>query len=489
MDIKAPDPQIWRNNDVFDNGDSIEFIPSKDSIFLANPIFLNPSDLGSSKEMGTPIVGKSLVSMKSSTPMKPIYPNCSTVNSVGKPLKILFKQGIIRCPPETELNDESEVEFDDGEIDVEIEEIEMEISRLSSKLEALRVRKVENGLKSRKKIENLASKKSIVTEEGAGNVMENRKRKFLGRDLNLGASEIKADNRSQITYKLQKNLSIQSRQIRRKSCFPKLQNVDKEKVAGNRDSLGLSKSVRSKAMVEPQVSSVQVMQSRKKPALLNIQELNEDKVTKQRGGRSLSLSPESRLTVATIQESRRRLTTVGGKKPGKDIAILSSIQPKTLFKGGISVGSKKPVKNARVIASRYNQVSSQKSERRKWSLPGDNKENVEQSRDFAEDLDLNQMSASRRVKKQWEIPSEVIMHHSFGESPPPPPSSFSKMADIIPKIRINKCAKGSPRDSGPAKRVVELVGRKSYFGTEAGLKNASVCQALRFGGEDDHWNM
>ncbi|MCE3214842.1 hypothetical protein HAX54_053472 [Datura stramonium] len=64
------------------------------------------------------------------------------------------------------------------------------------------------------------------------------------------------------------------------------------------------------------------------------------------------------------------------------------------------------------------------------------------------------------------------------------PKKLFKMAKSLLPAMIARCiANETPRDSGPAKRVVELIGRKSFFSNDED-KEPSVCQVLSFAEED-----
>ncbi|OVA14443.1 hypothetical protein BVC80_1367g56 [Macleaya cordata] len=331
----------------------------------------------------------------------------------------------------------NEANRDDSKIDTEIEEIEMEINRLASKLEALRLEKAEQNLKTTEKAEqNLkTTEKEKIQKKIGGNLAANPNSKIQRRGVSLGPTEIIA-------------------------------------------------SVRSRPPMKPEITPIKSTQSRRKSCFFKLQEINEEKVTKERGGRSLSLSPTSRRSVSKTQSSRQGFTTVGSKKSvKKDEGVLSSIQPKKLFKDGEkSVGAKKPInKNGRVVASRYNQIPSQstgiqkQTDHRKRSFPENDRKTaslVGKSPGFPQECGRSNVTEGR-VKKRWEIPSNVLVDS--------PSMSISKMADLLPKIKTIRCTEEySPRDSGPAKRAAELIAKKSYFGAESIELENSVCQALDF---------
>lgn len=205
--------------------------------------------------------------------------------------------------------------------------------------------------------------------------------------------------------------------------------------------------------------------------MLKLQGIDEEKV------KSCSLSPKSRRVAA---KSRQAVTTIGSRKTvKKEDAVLSSVQPKKLFRDGEkSAPNKKAVRPGRVVASRYNQASAV----RKRSLPendGDAGKRVEKKRS----LSIGKMRANEgegRVKKRWEIPSEIVVHSSSVEGEKSPEPECAVVAPcLLPRLRIARCNE-SPRGSGPAKKVAELVGRKSYFASDDG-----VCQALSYCEEEE----
>ncbi|OVA08004.1 hypothetical protein BVC80_1433g55 [Macleaya cordata] len=441
--INLPDLQIW-NNAAFDNGTTDDQTAIKPSLCPLKPILLNGSEtlkLNSSKENNTTSLCKSPVRTKSPLPIKPLHPNGATEVSQLKPIKLIFKQGLL--VPSTTSKTEAEPINDDRKIDTEIEEIEAEISRLSSKLESLRLEKAEGKQKS---------KNPVVPKKFEKTPSSSTSAKIRQRGVSLGPSEIIAGIRSQYAGKHEKT-PIQSAQNRRKSCFWKLPEID------------------------------------------------EEKVPKQRGVRSSSLSPKSRQSVSKIQSSRQGFTTIGSKKTErKSDGILSSIQPKKLFKEEEkSVSAKKPIKNGRVVASRYNQIPVQpagnlkQSELRKMSLPGMNRDNNSKGYSYKKRASLagqfyemgsgrNQITENQ-TKMPLEIRNEALCDKNLEDFPPP---SILKIDDLLPRIRTIKSKNESPRDSGPPKRVADLIGRKSYFGAEEIDVSTSVCQALSFDDEEDH---
>lgn len=192
---------------------------------------------------------------------------------------------------------------------------------------------------------------------------------------------------------------------------------------------------------------IQSIQNRRKSCFWKLEDIDEEKLGFSRG-KNLSL--------------RQAVTTVGSKKGmKKDDLILASVQPKKLF-GEQSVPAKKPLKPGRVIASRYNQATVN-SLMKKRSLT----ENIDQK---------------SRVKKKWEIPIEIVVPRRMNlDDNEVENEDFVAVPEVLPRIRAVRCMDDPGRDSGPAKRVAELVGKKSYFHEES---EEAVCQRLSF--EEEH---
>lgn len=225
------------------------------------------------------------------------------------------------------------------------------------------------------------------------------------------------------------------------------------------------------------------MQSRRKSCFWKLPEIDEEKrVDKERGK---SVSPKSRkgLTV-----TRNAATTVGMRKGvKKDDVILESIQPKKLFREGEKpVAAKKSIRPGRVVASRYHSnQSTVQSAVKKRSLPENDKDESKRcEKKRASFVAKTPGNGENRVKKRWEIPNEIVVFRNVeGDQSP---SSVSVVHDLIPRIRTSRCVNETPRDSGPAKRVSELVGKKSFFSIDEDDVEVedSVCHALSFADED-----
>lgn len=453
--MSSEDVQIW-DNAAFYNGESegSEAIKFSWSTMKPTSTSLSQSlESDSTKENQTPSMASSPVSIRSLASINPLQTNTALTNT---------QQSIPIS--EVSLSRRKENLSDERNLDLEIEEIEKQISRLSSRFETLRIQKGKRNAKAMEKRGRIVAAKFMNPPKQSSKNFEeqskmeelmslNAKSKTPRRGLSLGPAEITRGTRKGISlgpaeiYSATKT-PVQPSSNRRKSCYWKLQDID------------------------------------------------ELRVTKERG-KSWSLSPKSRSkTVLKSQAPKEAATTIGSKKTvKKEDGLISSIQPKKLFAkdGEKSVSAKKPMKCGRVVASRYSQISnggnSAMKELRKRSLP-ESEEDAKKSEGKrvsltgkSQDGALQATARENRVKKRWEISSEVAIQNGIDHETP---LSVSKMLDVVPKIKTSRIANKSPRDSGPAKRVSELIGRKSYFGMDDNEngnceeKDESVCQALDF---------
>ncbi|EOA15529.1 hypothetical protein CARUB_v10004946mg [Capsella rubella] len=306
------------------------------------------------------------------------------------------------------------------DIDSEIEEVEKEIGRLSTRLESLRLEKAEQTARS------IAIRGRIVPAK----FMESQKPTVKFEDSSLPVSKSRATRRgvslgpAEIFNSAKKSENVtplQSAQNRRKSCFFKLPGIEEGKMT-----------------------------------------------TKAKGRTSLSLSPRSRKAKLTAAH-KQAATTVGSKRAlKKEEGVLSSIQPKKLFKDDEkNVSLRKPLKPGRVVASRYSQMGKTptgEKDVRKRSLP-DNEEKENYNRSEKRRASDENNKSEGRVKKRWEIPREVDMYSSGVNDDETP------IGKELPKIRTLRRLGESPRDSGAAKRVAELQSKD---------RNFTFCQLLRF---------
>ncbi|XP_027185586.1 uncharacterized protein LOC113783602 [Coffea eugenioides] len=481
-EMNSSDLQIW-NNAAFDNGDSEDSSAIlKRSWSPLKPRFLNPSDSlesFSSKEnenqthqfQHSSISSVSSLKSPMSQPLKVLDPNGAVERSRIKSIKGNYNQGFADKPI-LRSNNEGEV-HDEKKIDKEIEEIEMEISRLSSRLEALKIEKAEKSVKMSEKKGRIVAAKFMDRKLVGKNAEEKKKieeslatsakTKVQRRGLSLGPSEIMAGARRGMSLGPSEILSdVKSRQFGKK---------------------------------ESTITPVQPIQSRRKSCFWKLQDIAEEKVTKERR-KSLSVSPKSRKNLAgKTQGSRQAVTTVASKKTVKKEEMFgNSVQPKKLFKDAeksVTATNKKPLRPGRVVASRYNQSSSQTSAMRKRSLPENDKDenkrcdkkrslSAGKSRETLPEK-KNLGTESSRVKKRWEIPTDLVVHSSEAESSSP---TTSVVPEILPRIRIARCINETPRDSGPAKRVADLIGRKQYFAEDEEEEPSSLCQALSFADDE-----
>ncbi|KAM5580881.1 hypothetical protein ABKV19_010209 [Rosa sericea] len=425
--INAPELQVW-NNAAFDDNEGSGFSGAS-----VKASWSFESDC--SKENLSP-VPKTPVFAASSVPFKPLNGNSRRLSVAPK--KMGFEV-------------EEEKGRDLGKIDSEIEEIEKEIGRLNSRLELLKLEKAQKAAEKRGRVVAAKfmepPKQSVKNSDGLRKIEESlnlsARPKVNRRGMSLGPSEIIAGAGFRRPSKLEIT-PVQKIQDRRKSCFWKLQDID------------------------------------------------ELRVTKERG-KSTSLSPKSRKTASKIGAPKQAATSIGGSKRPvkKEDKVLGSIEPKKLFKEGEkSVPNKKPVKAGRVVASRYNQIgtsSAAAADGRKRSLPDDDKEDgsrcekkrvslVGKPRDIGREGSRS-VGPESRMKKRWEIPSEVVVFQGVEEDGV---AEMGDVSDVLPKIRTGRCVNDTPRGSGPAKRVAELVGMKKYFSN-----SDEFCQELSFAEEED----
>ncbi|RXH76644.1 hypothetical protein DVH24_019532 [Malus domestica] len=205
----------------------------------------------------------------------------------------------------------------------------------------------------------------------------------------------------------------------------------------------------------------------------------------EREGQEFEFNLKSRKTVSRVQAPKQAATTVGGSKRPvkKQDKVLASIGPKKLFKDGAekSVPAKKtPFKPGRVVPTvsdgwkrswpEEDKDDSKRGDKRRVSLVG---------KPYGIALETSRSQGSEcRVKKSYEIPSKIVVYQGAAEHNKSP-SVIAEIGDVLPKIKTVRCGIDTPRGSGPAKRVAELVGMKSYFST-----HGEVCQELSFAEED-----
>lgn len=451
--MNSKELQIW-NNAAFDNGES----ENSSNVVKFSWSGMNPlsstnlsqsMESDSTKENRTPSMAESPVSLKSLSSIKPLKDNTLIANA-----------------------QENTFEKEERDIDGEIEEIEKEINRLSSRLESLRLEKAKRNAKMMEKRGRIVAAK-FMDPPKQSNKSCNEQSKFE-ESMSLSA-KLKTPRRG-----LSMGPAEMMRSVRRGiSLGPaEIYSATKLKQLGKQDFS----------------TPVQQSANRRKSCYWKLHDIDELRVTKERG-KSMSVSPKARSKTASKPlVPKQAATTIGSKKTAKkEDIVISSIQPKKLFTkdGEKPAPAKKPMKSGRVVASRYNQVSNGGSsavkELRKRSLP-ENEDDIKRTDKKRVSLTEKsqggeQLAAEGRVKKRWEIPSEVVVQRNVDHKTP---SSVSKMLDLVPKIKNLHCKNESPRDSGPAKRVSELVGRKSFFSTEDRVDEEveeSVCQALSFAEE------
>lgn len=248
------------------------------------------------------------------------------------------------------------------------------------------------------------------------------------------------------------------------------------------DALRLEKAKRATKRVLGRVIPAKFMDPKPKPNTLVSRKPPEEtpKTTKVKSSnswrRGMSMGPaEIAATPATAQSHRRKscfwklpeidegpkAKTTGRVKKKEEPLSVAQVQPRKLFEKekvksvvceSVNSNNKKGLlKQGRVVASRYNNSG----DVRKRSLP--------------------EGGSEVRVKKRWEVPKNEE------EETVAMVAAAAAAAVVLPKIKTVKCVNESPRDSGAAKRVAELVGKRAYFTTD----EKDVCQILNFAEEEE----
>ncbi|KAL9662390.1 hypothetical protein QQ045_027223 [Rhodiola kirilowii] len=354
--IKSSELQIW-DNAAFDCGGSLDAASIRNSW---SSISAFQSD--DNKENTITL----LTYPPSLTPPKPLHLN----NLVAKnSTTCLSKQA---CPIKRLGNFETkELGFGRYEerLNREIEDIEKEMNRLSCRLQEL---KRERNAGTGKRCGRVASMEqdqlmkledSLLTPNLAG-VISSQYRGFSISPSEIITAGVKT-RRMISKMEASSSTPINQKQDRNKSCFWKLDQIDELKMTKERG----------------------------------------------RGGKSMSLSPRTKKDIPPkLPIKQAATTTLGSRKNwNKDERVISSVQPKNLFKEE----DKKPVRAGRVVASRYNNnqekmVASNNKGSRKRLLPeneaskGNEKKRASLevkvcSKEAAAALEQQQC----RVKKKW----------------------------------------------------------------------------------------
>lgn len=316
-------------------------------------------------------------------------------------------------------------------IDDEIAEIECEITRLTSRLEALRLEK--------------AQQKSAAPEKPGGRIVA---AKFMEPKRNDAVSNhstvvFKYDTPKRSSVVLKDDTQKRNAVVLKDQTYTPKRNavVFKDDTPSNTNNKArVIKWRRGMSLGPAEIAGrlppaiTPATQVRRKSCLWKINEEERRKTVARTN------------SIASVGSSMKSV-----KKKEEDL-----VQPKKLFKESEveKSSNKKVLKQGRVVASRYGGGNS--GAVRKRSLP--------ENRGGGGGSEV-------RVKKRWEIPAENVDVDVSG-------------VVLLPKIRTLRCVNGvdeSPRDSGAAKRVAELNGKRSYFCPDQ--VEGSVCQVLSFAEE------
>jgi len=327
-------------------------------------------------------------------------------------------------------------------IDDEIEEIESEIKRLTSKLESLRVEKAERKIASEKRVSGIGTGRIVAAKfmEPKKNATPKRNGVVFKEETPKRNGVVSDTPKSRVNWR--RGMSLGPMEIAGKVMAPPVMAITPATV--NR---------RKSCFWKPQ-ESCEVIPSGITPATVNRR-------------KSCFLKPQE-----SCEENRRKTifkpnsnsvnSAVGSiKRVKKKDEVIDQVEPKKLFEGEKSV--KKSLKQGRIVASRYNSGGGG-GDARKRSFSENNKG----------------LGSEIRAKKRWEIPIEEVDVSGFV---------------MLPKISTMRFVDESPRDSGAAKRVAELNGKRSYFCDEddeervmVEEEGGSVCQVLNFAEDDDDDN-
>ncbi|KAL2928927.1 hypothetical protein RDABS01_034338 [Bienertia sinuspersici] len=381
------------------------------------------------------------VSLKSLSSVTPLKANNVIANAQRNNICKIKNNGIMNQdhPEKGNLGDERN-------IDLEIEEIEKEINVLSSRLECLRLEKAKRNAK----------------------MVEKRGRVVSAKFMDPPKQSIKSSNEQS---KIEDSISLSAKMKTPKRGVSMGPN-EIIRQARRGISLGPTEIYSATKMSKQEmITPVQKSANRRKSCYWKLHDVDELRITKERG-KSLSLSPKARSkTVSKAPVPKQQAaTTVGVKKTAKKEDAVKELRKRSLPEN--EEASKRSDKKRVSLVEKCQggeQLGSESRMKKRWEIPNE-----------GEQLGTE----SSRVKKRWEIPNEVMIQKNNVDQRTP--LSVSKMLDFVPKIKNLRCVNESPRDSGAAKRVSELVGRKSFFGMEDDIDEEveeSVCQVLSFAEE------
>lgn len=346
-------------------------------------------------------------------------------------------------------------------VDAEIEELEKEIRRLSLKLESLRIHQAERDLK--------------IATSRRGRIVQAR---FMEQKPSPASKKAEESQ----TRRRQRGFSLGTLEIHGsvgKSSFEKLEGIKEEKsppktrpfLTTATETHGCKKDASSSGYRRrgQSLGPSEIALNSRSRLPSKLQEIKEKKKRQ-----SLSVSPRYlKPSVSTIPELRKGIATVSARKSVKrEDSIVGNLKPRNLFQERINlISCKKPTKNAKVrmVASRYSLAGAHSEEpenkRRKWSLP-------EPDKCY---LSLGEsINGSEESQKKTQENNEVLL---IENSPP----SIMKIATKLPTIRTLRSKDASPRDSGCAKRVAQLVRKKPHFSMEDDQDSIiSPCNSLNF---------
>lgn len=167
---------------------------------------------------------------------------------------------------------------------------------------------------------------------------------------------------------------------------------------------------------------------------------------------SMSPSRSRRQSASKATETRGHNAAIGVNKVDNELKLKGVVN----HTGNATI-AKRPTGSSkvRIIPSRYSLMpgsslaAGTQEKRRKQSLPG------------------SAGGASQRGEeiraKLTEPSSEFVRKNTEPSSDELSPQTIAKVAELLPRIRTMPHSDESPRDSGCAKRVADLVGKRSFF--------------------------
>ncbi|KAJ3679433.1 hypothetical protein LUZ60_017444 [Juncus effusus] len=404
-------------------------------------------------------------------------------------------------------------EIDESGLDEEMESIEREIQRLTFRLEELKFKKASLVQKPGKIVPSkFMEPKPFSTPIKSSNLQIGTPESYKSRRRGVSLGPLEILNRSQSSKKpnLMKleeikeeeeerkggkqakvpnqNLNLINNKSRRrgaslgpleiqnssksakKMSFKKLEEIKEEgeekKVPSQNLKLINDKSMRRGASLGP-LEIQNSSKSAKKPNFKKLEEIKEE-IKNPKSNNFKSFGPKRGVSLGPLEISA--ITKTPSKHQTK-IAKTEEKPPKTVKNGTVGSSSKAPFGKSKPLfdESDKNSVPS-----RRLSV-GKGKSRVVPSRYSLAPGKINIRDEPNSKRRKWSLPGEEGEGDFDTTSSP---QSVTKIAaTLLPKIKAVRIIVESPRDSGRAKRVADLEGKKPFFSREG----VSSYQSRAFG--------